>query len=99
MSVVKFITIGSVFYLFIFSVAPSVDKYVRHYKLAPAPSDSSVEPPSDKGYHSPASSPPSSMYKHHHTRNNITNPSAVPSYSVSPSTSKQQGFIFYLNCM
>ncbi|KAK9947958.1 hypothetical protein M0R45_003553 [Rubus argutus] len=71
--------------------APSVHKDVRHYKLAPAPSDSSVEPPSDKGYHSPASSPPSSLYKHHHTRNNITNPSAAPSYSVSPSTSKHQG--------
>ncbi|XP_061995266.1 receptor-like serine/threonine-protein kinase ALE2 isoform X2 [Rosa rugosa] len=71
--------------------APSVHKPLRHNKLAPGPSDSFPEPPSDKGYRSPASSPPSSLYKHHHTRNNITNPTAAPSYSVSPSTSKQQG--------
>ncbi|XP_050367026.1 receptor-like serine/threonine-protein kinase ALE2 isoform X2 [Argentina anserina] len=65
--------------------APSVHKFVRHYKLAPGPSDSFPEPPSDKGYSTPASSPPSSLYKHHHT-----NPSA-PSYPVSPSTSEHQG--------
>ncbi|KAL6226691.1 hypothetical protein ACLB2K_000652 [Fragaria x ananassa] len=71
--------------------APSVHKPVRHHKLAPGPSDSVPEPPSANGYSSPESSPPSSFYKHHHSRNNITNPSTAPSYSVSPSTSKQQG--------
>ncbi|XP_024182002.1 receptor-like serine/threonine-protein kinase ALE2 isoform X4 [Rosa chinensis] len=71
--------------------APFVHKPLRHYKLAPGPSDSFPEPPSDKGSRSPASSPPSSLYKYHHTRNNITNPTAAPSYLASPSTSKQQG--------
>ncbi|XP_021807069.1 nascent polypeptide-associated complex subunit alpha, muscle-specific form-like isoform X6 [Prunus avium] len=69
--------------------APAVHKPVRHYKLAPAPSDSSPEPPFDKGHSSPASSP--STYKNHHARNKVTSPALTPSYLVSPSTSKQPG--------
>ncbi|XP_008242345.1 PREDICTED: uncharacterized protein LOC103340685 isoform X1 [Prunus mume] len=69
--------------------APAVRKPVRHYKFAPAPSDSSPEPPFDKGHSSPASSP--STYKNHHVRNKVTSPALTPSYLVSPSTSKQPG--------
>lgn len=90
--VVKFITLGSVS-----AVAPAVHKPVRHYKLAPAPSDSSPEPPFDKGHSSPASSP--STYKNHHARNKVTSPALTPSYLVSPSTSKQPGLMFHLNYM
>ncbi|CAB4288251.1 unnamed protein product [Prunus armeniaca] len=69
--------------------APAVRKPVRHYEFAPAPSDSSPEPPFDKGHSSPASSP--STYKNHHVRNKVTSPALTPSYLVSPSTSKQPG--------
>ena len=69
---------------------------MRHSDYAPAPSLLFPKSPLDKGYHSPASSPSTSFYKHYHTRNKITSPAPASSYLVSPPTLKEQGLIFYL---
>ena len=78
------------------TLAPSTHKAMRHSDYAPAPSLLFPKSPLDKGYHSPASSPSTSFYKHYHTRNKITSPAPASSYLVSPPTSKEQGLIFYL---
>lgn len=78
------------------AVAPSTHRAMRHSNYAPAPSLLSPKSPLNRGYHSPASSPSTSFYKNHHTRNSITSPAPASSYLVSPPTSKQQGLVFYL---
>ncbi|WJX28310.1 hypothetical protein P8452_17049 [Trifolium repens] len=69
--------------------APSVHK-ARPLHHAPEPLISPPKSPFNKD-HSPASSPSTAFYKHHHTRNTITNPAPASSYIVSPPTSKHQG--------
>ncbi|XP_014501150.1 receptor-like serine/threonine-protein kinase ALE2 isoform X3 [Vigna radiata var. radiata] len=54
----------------------------RQFHYAPEPSPNKDYPP--------ASSPSTTFYKHHHTRNTIRSPAPASSYSVSPSTLKHQ---------
>ncbi|CAJ2637982.1 unnamed protein product [Trifolium pratense] len=70
--------------------APSGHK-ARPLHHAPEPLISPPKSPFNKEDHSPASSPSTAFYKHHHTRNTITSPAPASSYFVSPPTSKHQG--------
>ncbi|CAJ2637994.1 unnamed protein product [Trifolium pratense] len=69
--------------------APSGHK-ARPLHHAPEPLISPPKSPFNKEDHSPASSPSTAFYKHHHTRNTITSPAPASSYFVSPPTSKHQ---------
>ncbi|KAH1147576.1 hypothetical protein GLYMA_15G170000v4 [Glycine max] len=61
----------------------------RQFHHAPEPLISSPKSPFNKD-HPPASSPSTTFYKHHYTRNTVTSPAPASSHFVSPSTSKHQ---------
>ncbi|XP_016188973.1 receptor-like serine/threonine-protein kinase ALE2 isoform X7 [Arachis ipaensis] len=61
----------------------------RQFHHAPAPPASPPKSASEKEYHSPASSPLTTSYKHH-SRSIATSPAPTSSYSVSPPTSEHQ---------
>ncbi|XP_057749857.1 uncharacterized protein LOC130968539 isoform X1 [Arachis stenosperma] len=61
----------------------------RQFHHAPAPPVSPPKSASEKEYHSPASSPLTTSYKHH-SRSIATSPAPTSSYSVSPPTSEHQ---------
>ncbi|KAF7837891.1 receptor-like serine/threonine-protein kinase ALE2 isoform X5 [Senna tora] len=63
---------------------------VKQFHQSPEPLVSSHKSPVNKGFHSPASSPTTSFYKHHHKRNVVTHPAPASSV-VSPPTSINQG--------
>lgn len=79
-------------YIFFSAVAPSEHK-ARPFRRAPEPLVSPPKSPFNKEEHSPASSPSTTFYKHHHTRNTITSPAPASSYLLSPRTSKHQGLV------
>ncbi|KAL6984657.1 hypothetical protein U1Q18_018035 [Sarracenia purpurea var. burkii] len=68
--------------------APSIDKALTSFNRTVPPLSSPNSPPNLRS-HSPASLPPSSVYKHHHANDNITNLAPSSPLLPPPASSRQ----------